>query len=186
MRRRDVTIPRAIQVLHGECATVSGLLVVYSTAAVFGVLALVFAWSRVADLPWWKSALLFLVAACASGGVVANFSASTDRYYARRPGLRWAFIFVHVIGPAALYFLFDGRLAYWVFLYVYTVAAASIVNVIQERNRQEVAAASLLVLDIVILLPIGLAAPFLGWYGPVYMIKMISAFAVRRTQEEPG
>ncbi len=183
MRRREITIPRAIQVLHGERSTVFELLLVYATAAAFGVLALVFAWSRVADLSWWKSVLLFLVAAGASGGVVANFSASTDRYYAERPGLRWAFIFIHVIGPAVLFLLFDGRLAYWAFLYVYTVAASSIVNVIEERNRQEVAAAALLVLGIVILLPIGLAAPFLGWFGPVYMIKMICAFAVRRSQE---
>jgi len=181
MREREIAIPRAFRELHGERSTVFDLLLVYGTAMAFGVLALVFARSRVADLPWWKSALLFLVAADTSGGVVANFSASTDRYYSERPGLRWAFIFVHVIGPAVLYILFDGRLAYWAFLYLYTVAAASIVNVIQERNHQEIAAAALLVLGIVILLPIGLEAPFLAWFGPVFMIKLILAFAVRRT-----
>jgi hypothetical protein len=181
MRRTELAIPRAFWELHGKRSTVFDLLVVYGTAAAFGILALIFARSRVADLSWWKSALLFLVAADTSGGVVANFSAFTDRYYSERPGLRWAFIFVHALEPATLYFLFGGRLAYWAFLYLYTVAAASIVNVIQERNHQEIAAAALLALGIVILLPIGLEAPFLAWFGPVFMLKLILAFAVRRT-----
>jgi hypothetical protein len=181
MRGREIAIPRAFWELHGERSTAFDLVLVYGTAVAFGVLALVFAWSRVADLPWWKSVLLFLVAADVSGGIVANFSAATDRYYAERPGHRWVFIFVHVVGPALLYLLFDGRLAYWVFLYVYTVAAASLVNVVQDRNRQEVAAAALLALGIVILLPLGLDVPFLAWFAPVYMIKLVSAFAVRRT-----
>jgi hypothetical protein len=181
MRENEILIPRALREIHGERATLFDLLLVYGTAAAFGVLALVFAWSRVADLPWWKSLLLFLVAADASGGAVANFSASTDRWYAERPGLRWGFIFIHVIHPAVLYLLFQGLPAYWIFLYAYTVAAASLVNVIQERSRQETAAAALLVLGIVTTLPLGLGTPFLAWFSPVYMIKLISAFAVRRS-----
>jgi len=181
MRGREIAIPRALWELHGERSTVFDLVLVYATAVAFGVVALVFAWSRVADLPWWKSLLLFLVAADASGGIVANFSPFTDRYYAERPGHRWVFIFIHVVGPALLYVLFDGRLAYWVFLYVYTVAAASLVNVVQDRSRQEVAAAALAALGIVILLPLGLDVPFLAWFAPVYVIKLVLAFAVRRT-----
>jgi hypothetical protein len=94
--------------------------------------------------------------------------------------MRWAFIAFHILHPVVLYLLFGGRLASWAFLYAYAVAAASIVNVIQARARQEVAAAALLVLGIVILLPIGLEAPFLAWFGPVFMVKLIVAFAVRR------
>jgi hypothetical protein len=180
MRENEILIPRALREFHGERATLFDLLLVYGTGVVFGVLALVFAWSRVAALPWWKSLLLFLAAADVSGGTVANFSAPTDRWYADRPGLRWGFIFVHVVHPALLYLIFGGPPAWWVFLYVYTVAAASLVNVIQERSRQEPAAAAFVVLGIVITLPLGLGTPFLAWFAPVYMIKLISAFAVRR------
>jgi len=181
MRGRDVEIPRPLRELHGERSTLFDLLLVYGAGAAFGVLALVFAWSRVADLPWWKSILLFIVAADASGGAVANFSASTDRYYSERPGLRWAFILVHVIPPAVLYVLFGGPVAWWILLYVYTVAAAAVVNVVQEKDRQETAAAAFLVLGIVITLPFGLRMPFLAWFAPVSMIKLILAFAVRRS-----
>ena len=174
-------MPRALALVHGERATPFDLLLVYGTGILFGVLTVVLAGTRVASLPWEKSLLLFLVAACASGGVVTCFTPGMDRYYAGRPGLRWAFIFSHVVGPALLFLLFDGRPAYWAFLYLYTMAAASLVNVIRERQRQQVTAAALVSLGMVILLPLSLDAPFLAWFAPVYMTKMVLAFAVRRT-----
>ncbi len=100
----------------------------------------------------------------------------------RRPArLRWGFIFIHFIEPGLLFLLFDGKVAYWIFLYAFTVAAASLVNIIPGRERQQGAAAALVVIGIVILLPIGLSTPFLAWFGPVYMLKLILGFAVRRS-----
>jgi hypothetical protein len=32
----------------------------------------------------------------------------------------------------------------------------------------------------VILMPIGLSTPFLAWFGPVYMLKLILGFGVSR------
>jgi hypothetical protein len=181
MRDRTVRIPRPLQELHGERSSVVDLLVVYAAGIVSGALALVFALSRMGGVPWWKAVLLFLVAADTCAGVVANFTASTDRYYARRPGLRWVFIFIHFVEPALLYVLFGGRLAYWCFLYVYTVASASVVNVLEGRARQDVVAAALVTIGIVANLPVSLDVPSLGWFGPVFMLKLILAFAVRRT-----
>ena len=112
---------------------------------------------------------------------MAGFTAGTDAYYGNRPGLRWGVIFIHFIEPGLLFLLFDGRLAYWIFLYAYTAASASLVNVIPGGQRQQGAAAALVVIGIVILLPIGLSAPFLAWFGPVYMLKLILGFAVRRS-----
>jgi hypothetical protein len=184
MRDREIAIPRVLQELHGEKATVFDLSLVYATGLAFGVLALIFAFSRVEALPWWKALLLFVVAADLSGGVVASFTEGTDRWYAQRPGLRWAFIVLHVIQPALLFVLFGGRIAYWAFLYTYTAAAAVLVNILHERRRQESAAAALVAVGMVVFLPIGLATPFLAWFGPVYLVKLILAFAVRRTTEE--
>ncbi len=181
LRAREIAVPRALRELHGERTTLFDLLLVYITAAAFGVIAVVFARSRVDDFPWWKALLLFVMAADTSGGVVAGFSASTNRYYARRPGMRWFVIFGNVISPAVLYALFGGSIAWWIFVYVYTAAAASIVNVLTERGMQEVAAAAFLAVGVVITLPLGLAAPFLAWFAPLYMVKLILAFAVRRT-----
>jgi hypothetical protein len=180
MTERSFAIPRVLHPVHGENAPLFDLLATYATGVVFGALTLAFAFSRVQDLPWWKAVVLFLVAADLSGGVVSCFSRSTDSYYAERPRLRWLFIFVHIVEPALLYLMFDGRLAYWGFLYVYAAAAASVVNVLQSRERQEIAAAALVTLGVVIQLPISLQTPYLAWFGPVFMLKLVLAFAVRR------
>jgi hypothetical protein len=178
----ETRIPGFLRPIHGESATVFDVALVYVVGAVFGVLALVFAYSRVESLPLWKAAVLFVVAADVSGGATACFSAGMGAYYEARPVLRWAFIFMHFIEPGLLFLLFDGRLGYWLFLYVYTVASASLVTIMPGRARREGMAAALVVIGIVILLPIGLSTPFLAWFGPVYMLKLILGFGVRRTR----
>jgi hypothetical protein len=177
----EARIPRILRLIHGKTASLFDVLLVYIVGAIFGVLALVFAYTRVESLPLWKAAILFVLAADVSGGAMACFSAGQGAYYESRPALRWGFIFIHFIEPGLLYLLFDGRLAYWIFLYAFTAAAASLVNIIPGRARRETAAVALLVIGIVILLPIGLSAPFLAWFGPVYMLKLILGFGVRRS-----
>ena len=178
-----VRIPGPFRLIHGETATLFDVLLVYVVGIVFGLLALLFAFTRVEALPVWKAALLFVLAADVSGGVVAGFTAGTDAYYGSRPGLLWGFIFMHFIEPGLLFLLFDGKVAYWIFLYAFTVAAASLVTIIPGRARQQGAATALVVIGIVILLPIGLSTPFLAWFGPVYMLKLILGFAVRRSEQ---
>jgi hypothetical protein len=178
---REIAIPGPLRLLHGESATVFDLLLVYAVGIASGVLALVFAQSRVAALEWWKGLLLFLVALDVCGGAVACFTSSTARYYEERAQLCWVFIFIHFVEPGILFLLFDGRLGYWIFLYVFTAAAASLVNVITNPGRRQVVAVGCVALGIMILLPVGVATPFLVWFGPVYMIKLILAFAARRT-----
>jgi hypothetical protein len=177
----QIKIRGPLRLLHGESAPLFVILLVYVVGIVFGALAVAFAYTRVDELPLWKAAILFVLAADVSGGAVACFSGGTDAYYGSRPQLRWGFIFIHVIEPGLLYLLFDGRLAYWIFLYAFTVAAASLVNVLTGRARQLGAAAALVVIGIMILQPIGMSTPFLAWFGPVYMVKLILGFAVRRS-----
>jgi len=179
-----IRIPGPLRLIHGERASLFDILLVYAVGAVFGVLALVFASTRVEALPLWKAALLFVLAADVSGGAMACFSGGTHAYYEGRPGLRWGFIFIHFIEPGLLYLLFDGKLAYWIFLYAFTAASASLVTIIPGPVRQQGAATALVVIGIVVLLPIGLSAPFLAWFGPVYMLKLILGFAVHRSAVE--
>jgi hypothetical protein len=179
----EVKIPGFLRPILGETSTVFDVLLVYLVGAVFGVLALVFAYTRVVSLPLWKAAILFLLAADVSGGAIACFSAGMSAFYENRPDLRWGFIFIHFIEPGLLYLLFDGRLGYWLFLYAYTAAAASLVNIIPGQARQEGSAAALVVIGIVVLLPIGLSTPFLAWFAPVYMVKLVLGFGVRRATQ---
>ena len=82
---REIAIPGPLRLLHGESATIFDLLLVYAVGIASGVLALVFAQSRVAVMEWWKALLLFVVALDVCGGAVACFTSSTARYYEERP-----------------------------------------------------------------------------------------------------
>jgi hypothetical protein len=180
VRNSDVRIPGPLRLIHGETAPLFDVLLVYVVGILFGVLALVFAFTRVEALQAWKAAILFVLAADVSGGAVAGFTPGTGAYYGSRPGLRQGFILLHFFEPGLLFLLFGGRLAYWIFLYAFTVAAASLVTIIPGQTRQQGAAAALVVIGIVILMPIGLSTPFLAWFGPVYMLKLILGFGARR------
>jgi len=180
-RRRAVKVPRALRFIHGDSPTRLDVFLVYAVGLVFGILAVLFAYSRVASLPAWKAIILFVVAVDVSGGTVAAFSASAGAWYAERPGVKRAFPFLHVVDPALLCVLFDGRVAYWALVFAFTAGAASVVMLIRERSRQEPAAAALVALGTVILLPIGLAAPFLAWFAPIYLVKLVLGYPVNRS-----
>jgi len=180
-RANGVRVPAALRFIHGESPTRFDLLVVYLVGVAGAILVLVFAGSRVAELPAWKAVILFVLAADVSGGAAAGFSASAGAWYAQRPGLRRAFPFLNFFQPALLCLLFDGRVAYWVFLYGFTAAAASVVMLFRGRSRQEPLAAALTALGTIILLPIGLATPFLAWFAPIYMVKLILGFTIDRS-----
>jgi hypothetical protein len=181
LRGPAVRIPGFLRPIHGERPALLDVVMVYVAAVVFGILAVLLAYSRVASLPAWKALILFMIAADVSGGTVAGFSSATGEWYESRPGFKRAFPFVHILEPALLWVLFDGRIAYWAFLYGFTVAAASVVMLIRDRSRQAAAAAALVVVGTIIVLPIGLANPFLAWFAPIYMLKLILGFGVSRT-----
>jgi hypothetical protein len=175
-----VRIPGPLRLVHGETATLFDVLLVYTTAIAFGLLTIVFAFTRVEALHPWKAVLLFLLAADVSGGATAVFTEGTDAYYCVRPRLRWGFIFIHFFQPLLMLLLFDGKVAHWVFLYVFTVASASLVNSVPGRTHQQGVAVALFIIGIAILLPIALSSPLLAWFGPVYMLKLILGFSVHR------
>jgi hypothetical protein len=166
--------------MHGERPTPLDLLLTYGVAVVFATLALAFGLSRVSGLPAWKAVLLWIIAADMAGGVVSTFTEATQAYYARRPLLRWLFLSLHVAHPAVLYLLFGGRPAYWGFLFLYAMAAASVVNGMRSRTRQEIVAVALYAVGVGLLLPVFLMLPYLAWFGPLFLLKLIVGFAVRR------
>jgi len=178
---KSVRVPAALRFIHGESPSRFDVAVVYAVGLAAAILVLVFAWSRVAQLPAWKAAILFVLAADVSAGAAAGFGASTGAWYARHAGFRRAFPFLNFFQPALLCALFDGSVAYWAFLYGFTAVAASVVMLMRDRSRQEPAAAALAALGTVILLPIGLATPFLAWFAPVYMVKLILGFTIDRS-----
>ena len=101
---KPISIPAALTILHGEKSTLPDVVV---THAVAYLMAAVIGWLGWQDgLSGWQVALLVVLSADIAGGVVANITTGTDRYYGARPRLRKVFLGIHVIQPLVLWWLF--------------------------------------------------------------------------------
>jgi hypothetical protein len=135
-----------------------------------------------ADLPVWRLALAWLLAADIAAGCVANFTHGTNEHYAARPGKRWLFIAVHVHLPVLAWAAgadSGPALAVW----AYTVVAAALVNALAGRPAQRVVAGALLAAALLWLPFSGLAPPLVS-ISLLFVAKLVYAFAV--DHQAPG
>ena len=130
----------------------------------------------VSNLPVWRATLAWLLLADIAAGCLANFTRSTNDFYAARPLNRILFIAVHVhvlIVAWAVHADLHPALCTW----AYTIVAASIVNALAGRRAQRFVAGALLACALVGLPRFGVAAPLLVVYM-LFVVKVAYAFAV--------
>ncbi len=124
------------------------------------------------------AALIFLDV---GGGVVANFSDATNRYYRQHANLRLPFIALHVFHPAVLALLFPAALPYFVYVMLFTLAATFTVNAVRDYELQQNLAALLVAAGCLFSFCFPLAIPVLYAFAPLFMVKLTLGFAVRRS-----
>jgi len=175
----EVDVPKGLQELHGERTRVSTLVIVYVTALACAGLV---AWQLVqSGLPIWKVALAALIFLDVGGGVAANLSTSTNHYYQVHDRLRLPFIAMHIIHPAVLAVLFPLALPYFLYVLLFTLSATMAVNAIKDRELQQNIASFLVVVGCAFSFFFPQALPVLYLFAPLFMVKLILGFAVRRT-----
>ena len=130
-----------------------------------------------ATLPGWRLAIAALVITDIAAGCVANFTRSTNDFYAARPRRRWMYIAVHghVLALAAV---LGADLSVALAVWAYAVAAAAVVNLLAGEATQPFVAGLLLAAGLVwIPQSHGLVAPLLVPYC-LFVLKVVYAFAV--------
>lgn len=169
--------PPALHDVFGESPSwreMAAVLTFGLTAAVWLTLGLR---AEFSGLPWWRLTIAALVIADIAAGCVANFTRSTNDFYAARPRHRWVFIAVHghvLVLAAALGADLEVALAVW----AYTVVAASVVNVLAGAPAQRFVAGLLLAVALVWIPQIqGLTAPLVV-VDCLFVLKVAFAFAV--------
>ena len=178
MLNQEINIPKALHELHGERARLSSLILVYSTALVVGGIAL---WQIIPlGLPAWKAMLAVVVFLDVGGGVVANLTSSTNQYYQKKAALRPIFLATHVVHPLVLMLIFPQNSWFLWFVMVFTLASAFGVNLIKDRELQQISAAVLVALGVCFALLFPVSLPFLIVFAPLFMVKLILGFAVKR------
>lgn len=165
--------------LHGEEPKLLNVVLTYATAAFAAIVVILRPSARPSLFLWWETALAALVAADLAGGVVANFTASTNEFYKSRPKLRLIFLAGHIVYPLIFLVIMNAPPETWIAIPAFTIVAAFIVNGVPERH-QPATAAALFAVGIMIAFTWHVITPPLVWFAPLFLTKLVLAFAVRR------
>ncbi|WVT71876.1 hypothetical protein QM996_09985 [Sinorhizobium chiapasense] len=155
----------------------------------FGVcVAAVFAlssWPLLAALSGWRAALALLLVLDIAAGCVANFTPSTNDFYAARPRNRWIFIaiHVHVIAVAAL---LGAGLGASVAVWAYTIAGAAVVNLLAGHAAQIFVGGLLLAAGLAGLPLLPGLTPAMTVVSALFMLKVLFSFAVDHYRSHPS
>jgi hypothetical protein len=172
-----VRIPPFLHDVLGESLTIGELLAI----VVFGVgLAtwLFFAFPEMTQgLSIWRSMIAYLLVVDICAGCVANFTRSTNNYYAARDKQRLVFIAIHAHILVAAWLLGTGP-GNAVLVWGYTIAGALVVNALKGSPFQKFTGGLLLALGIAIIVS-GTEVPrYFLIISLLFMVKVLFSFAV--------
>ncbi|MDA7027979.1 hypothetical protein PJ311_15505 [Bacillus sp. CLL-7-23] len=140
-------------------------------------LILIVTHSQWLGLDVWKRVLLAILAFDITGGVLANFTSSTNQHYQQNARARLIFISIH-LQPVALGILFFPYIWVCFSVWGYTITAALLINHLVKHPGQRTIAAFLATSGICILLLSHLLPTLLSCLLCLYMFKVVFAFAV--------
>lgn len=124
----------------------------------------------------WMTVPGMLLVADVFAGCVANFTHGTNRFYAGHPKGRLIFILIHV-HILAIAWLLGAPFEYALFTWIYTIAAALIINQLQGHKLQTFFGAFLMCIGLLVLI----ALPIPTWFllcCVFFMVKVVFSFAV--------
>jgi hypothetical protein len=180
--KKEIDLPKFLHDLHSERTRVSTLIVVYLSALICAGVA---AWQIAATgQPVWKTIFGAFIFMDIGGGVVANLSSSTNRYYQKRLKLRLPFLALHVIHPAALALLFPSEIGYFIVAGAVSLTSAFIVNAVKDGELQQNLAALLVAAGCAFSFCFRLDLPILYLFAPLFLVKLVLGFAVRRPNNQ--
>jgi len=175
---KELVIPRFLRELHGEKTSILNIVCVYVAAIVAGAFVIISL--QELGLPVWKNVLICILYFELAGGVVANLTSATNQYYQKKTKLRLAFILSHLAHPALLIVLFPESIEYSFFVGIFTISAALIVNYVKTVQHQQNLALLFVILGILISMQFTLPAIILYSFAPLFMMKLILGFSVKR------
>jgi len=176
--KMKIRMPSYLHDVFGESQTIGELLAI----VLFGVgftTWLFFAFPEMTqNLSLWRSVIAYLLIADIFAGCVANFTRSTNNYYAARDKQRLVFIAIHMHILIVAWLLGTGL---WnsVVVWGYTIAGALVVNALKGSQFQMFVAGVLLALGISIIVLISAETPkYFLVISLLFMVKVLFAFAV--------
>ncbi|SFL73504.1 hypothetical protein SAMN04487943_103342 [Gracilibacillus orientalis] len=172
---KEVYIPAFFHEVFGEKQKVIHIVTIFLFGAILSS-ALFYMYSDWFEaLAWWRLVLVFLLVFDVFSGCIANFTESTNQFYANSKIKRIVFISIHVhlLIIAALLQL---SLVLVVFVWLYTIVCAFIIQAIQSHQQKFVA--GLLLAAGVAWIPMLDMHPFMLIVSLLFMMKVLFSFSV--------
>lgn len=170
-------MPRSLHEVFGESQSPWELLLILGSGLLCGLTLLLSAPGWAAETAVWRRVLAFVLMFDLGAGCVANFTRSTNDYYARRPAARWLFLALHIHLPLFAWAVGQSvpqALGVWAF----TLLSAGLVNLLSGHALQRVLAGTLLALGNLLLITVVQPQPLVLAASLLFMLKLILSFAV--------
>lgn len=176
--QNTVHIPKFLREIHGQKSNWFDIVSVHLMALV--TVGVVLFLSQDMAFGSWKKWTLIALAYDLGGGVLANFTYSTQTYYEQYTQRRFFLLSMHFLHPIFLAFLFPDLLIGIVAFSCFTVASSFVVNSIKASREQLTLGVALSLLGIIMLhtLPVGFNSA-LRLLLTLFLLKLPLSFSVR-------
>ncbi|WP_444684515.1 hypothetical protein [Alkalicoccus luteus] len=176
-----IRIPAFFHEILGEVQSKTALLVIMLFTGTIVLLAGVFGYVTWSQLAFVKQLVLFVLLIDIAGGVVANVTPGTDRFYGGSARRRWVFIAIHV-QPIILAWALELPLMIGIGLWAFTTACAVLLNVMREQQEQPLVAFALAGIGFMLIAFSGIA-PLAAGIFLLYVCKVLISFSISFTKE---
>ena len=166
----------------GESPTRHDQVLIFSSAFLIMAFIGYFNYEQLSAMATWKLILFLVMILDIVSGAVANFTRSTQLYY-KDTVKRVAFLFMHFI-HIGLIILAVGHAWYCFAVLSFTLAGALIVNFTRSLNKQEITAAVVVNLGIVLFYVVFPAPQILNWLPGILLMKLVFGFAINRGRKK--
>lgn len=174
---KTIKVPAFFHELFGKRIALLDLWLTLLFCIGMTVLLLILTFSEWKDLTVWQVVILIVFIVDITGGVMANFSFSTNLHYQTNARSRLVFIAIHV-QPFIFAWLFGGYYGVSLIVWGYTVVSALIVNALIQYPGQRTIGVFLAVSGVSLLLLFADLPRLLLAIFSLYLFKVIFAFAV--------
>lgn len=179
MNTNTVSVPKALQELHGEKTNILNIVLVYVGGIFSAIISMLELFPK--NIEVWKLAVTFLLFIDITGGVISNMTFATNQYYYKRQKLKIVFIATHIIQPLLFSLMFLEYLSYMVFIYIVTMIACITLYKIKSSDTQRVIGSSFLIIGVagtIYLFKFNIFS--IMFIGIMYMVKLILGFSVKK------
>ena len=176
IQNKKIQVHKFLFELFGRETTTIDLFAIVIASLSFAGLTLILKLNT--NISNFKLIILTILALDITGGVVANFTAGTNNYYAESLRKQYFFVLFHLLQPSILIWIFPNELQPILVISIFTLISSIIVLNINKHNTQRITAITLLLLSFILSILLNYSDPLLQIVMQLFSIKLILAFSV--------